>query len=79
MSNFYTTRELADLLGTDAWRIRRLFQSGELPEPPRFAGRRAIPREMIAEVAAALRDRGWAPRVAPASTMTAATEAEAAR
>ncbi|MEM8495918.1 MAG: hypothetical protein AAF663_11090, partial [Planctomycetota bacterium] len=55
----YTTRELADLLGTDAWRVRRLFELGVLPEPPRCGQARAIPREMIGEVAAALRDRGW--------------------
>jgi len=71
MPTFYTTRELADLLGTDAWRVRRLFQSGDLPEPNRFAGRRAIPREMIPDVAIALRERGWAPRVSPASTIPA--------
>ena len=33
MQNHLTTRELADLLGSETWRIRRLFEAGDLPEP----------------------------------------------
>lgn len=55
----YTTAEIARLLGTDTWRVRRLFKCGRLPEPPRFAGKRVIPNRMIADVAIALRERGW--------------------
>ena len=61
MPNFYTTRELADMLGTVTWRIRRLFEDGTLPEPPRFAGKRAIPGNMIPAIVDALRVRGWLP------------------
>lgn len=61
MQDSSTTRELADFLGTEAWRIRRLFELGCLPEPPRFAGRRAIPRAWIPDVVEALRSRGWLP------------------
>lgn len=78
MPHHYTTRELAELLGTDAWRIRRLFTTGDLPEPPRFSGRRAIPREMIADVAAALRDRGWAPTMTPAAAVRSDSQGGAA-
>ena len=59
MQDSLTTRELADFLGIEAWRIRRLFELGCLDEPPRFAGRRAIPRAWIPEVVDALRSRGW--------------------
>ena len=61
MAESFTTREMADLLGTDTWRIRRLYESGDLPEPLRFAGKRAIPREAIPEIVDALRKRGWLP------------------
>ncbi len=65
----FTTRQVAELLGVEPWRVRRLFETGSLPEPPRFAGRRVIPRPMIADVAMALRKRGWVSKVAPASTL----------
>ena len=60
-ARIYSTRELAEMLGTETWRVRRLFESGTLPEPSRFAGKRAIPREMIPAVVDALRERGWLP------------------
>ncbi len=59
MGNFYSTREVAEILGTKTWRVRRLFEDGTLPEPPRFAGRRAIPREMLPAIFGKLHDRGW--------------------
>lgn len=68
MVNAFTTRELAELLGVESWRVRRLFELGVVPEPPRFAGKRHIPRAMVAQVAIALRDRGWLQAVSPAST-----------
>lgn len=61
MSGLFTTRELADVLGTVTWRIRRLFEDGTLPEPPRFAGKRAIPGEQIPVIVDALRARHWLP------------------
>ena len=33
MPQFYSTREVADLFGVRTWQVRRLFESGELPEP----------------------------------------------
>ena len=62
MPTILTTREVAELLGTDEWRVRRLFEDKQLPEPPRFAGKRAIPRERIPEVLDGLRARGWLPQ-----------------
>jgi len=59
MSKFLSTRDVADLLGTKTWRVRRLFESNTLPEPERFSGRRAIPSTMLPEIVDALRMRGW--------------------
>ena len=61
MPHVFSTREIGDILGVDTWRIRRLFEAGVLPEPPRFAGKRAIPRETIPAIVDALRARGWLP------------------
>lgn len=57
-----TTRGIGDILGTDEWRVRRLYEDGTLPEPPRFGGKRAIPRESIPAIVDALRARGWLPK-----------------
>jgi hypothetical protein len=54
-----STREIADLLGTDAWRVRRLFEDGTLAEPERFAAKRVIPGTSIPMICDALRARGW--------------------
>jgi len=59
MSAYLSTSDLAQFLDTDTWRIRRLFEDGTLPEPPRIARLRAIPRDRIPEIVDALRDRGW--------------------
>ena len=67
MAGIFSTRDVADLLGTQEWRVRRLFEDGTLPEPGRFAGKRAIPREMIPAIVDALRARGWLPQVAGAA------------
>ena len=58
---FLTTGELGDMLGVQAWRVARLFELGILPDPPRVAGRRMIPKQMVPEVMDALRGRGWLP------------------
>ncbi len=59
MSNVFTTREIAEILGTKTWRVRRLFEDGTLAEPDRFAGRRTIPGTMVPAIVDALRERGW--------------------
>jgi hypothetical protein len=55
----FTTGELGDFLGVQAWRIARLFELGILVEPPRVGGRRLIPQSMIPDIVDALRTRGW--------------------
>lgn len=61
MAKIYSTRQVADFLGTDEWRVRRLFEDGTLSEPHRFAGKRAIPNDLIPDIVDRLRDRGWLP------------------
>jgi len=67
MSRLLTTREVADVLGTETWRVQRLFEEGHLPEPPRFAGRRVITPDLIPSIVDAMRARGWLPTEAEAS------------
>lgn len=61
MPTMFSTADLARILGTDEWRVRRLFEDGTLPEPDRFAGKRVILGEAIPAVVDALRKRGWLP------------------
>ncbi len=56
-----TTREVAEFLGVETWRIQRIFEHGDVPEPQRFAGKRAIPRSLLPAIVDALRARGWLP------------------
>ncbi len=67
----FSTREVADLFGTETWRVQRLFETGTLPEPPRFAGKRAIPRDMLPAIVDALRDRNWLPTAPQSETACA--------
>ena len=57
MKGFYTTNQLAELLGVEAWRVRRLFEDGTLNDPGRFGGKRAIPKTLIPQIVDALRHR----------------------
>ena len=67
MSNaIYSTSQVAEILGVETWRIQRLFETGTLPEPDRFAGKRAIPPALIPLIVDALRQRDWLPRSAEA-------------
>ena len=61
MPSFLTTREIAELLGVESWRVARLFEVGALPEPERFAGRRAVPSALLPIIVDALRARSWLP------------------
>ena len=67
MGNFFSTREVAEILGTETWRVRRLFEDGTLTEPGRFAGKRAIPGSLIPAIVDALRAHGWLPQTAEAT------------
>lgn len=70
MRNPLTTRETAAEINRELrapgavreWQVRRLFENGELDEPPKFGGKRMVDRGMLPEIVAALRDRGWLPK-----------------
>ena len=61
MATNYTTRQIAELLGVETWRIQRIFEDGDLPDVDRFAGKRVIPSTMLPQVIDALRNREWLP------------------
>ena len=61
MQEQLTTRQVAELLGVEVWRVQRLFELGVLPEPPRFAGRRVVSGDMIPAIVDGLRSRNWLP------------------
>ncbi len=61
MGTQLTTGEVAELLGVDVWRIRRLYESGTLPEPARAGAYRLIPKTDLPRIIDALRGRGWLP------------------
>jgi hypothetical protein len=61
MSRIFTTRQIAELLGVELWRVQRIFEVGAVPEPDRFGGKRAVPSELVPQVVDALRDRDWLP------------------
>ena len=61
MPDIFTTRQVAELLGTATWRVQRLFEDGTLPDPPRLGRQRMILRSRIPEILDALRARGWLP------------------
>jgi hypothetical protein len=54
-----TTKQVADLLGTQEWRVRRLFETGAVPEVERFAGRRMIDGDRFVTIVGLLIDREW--------------------
>lgn len=55
----YTTRQIAELLGSEEWRIRRLFEDGTLPPVEKFGNKRVITETMIPAIQEALLQRGW--------------------
>ena len=68
MADIHSTGEVAEILGSETWRVRRLFEDGTLPEPVRLAGNRAIPSELIPQIVDCLRVRGWLPKSGEAVT-----------
>ncbi len=50
--------------GLQVWQIRRLYERGILPEPPRVAGLRIIPLEDVPQTVAALKQTGYLPLLA---------------
>lgn len=68
MQSTFTTGEVARFIGTDEWRVRRLFADGTLEEPARFGGKRAVPAVLVPAIIDALRARGWLNTVEAAAT-----------
>lgn len=54
-----TTGEVATHFGTQAWAVRRLYERGLLPAPPRVGAYRAIPVEDLPRIRAALVECGY--------------------
>lgn len=61
MRDFFTTAEVASLLDVDTWQVRRLFEDGTLPDPPRLGRNRMIPRGQLPEIVLALVLKGFMP------------------
>jgi excisionase family DNA binding protein len=59
MGQLFTTTEIAKLLRLQDWMIRRLFEDGTLPEPPRVGGRRLISQKYIGTIRRACEARRW--------------------
>jgi hypothetical protein len=54
-----TVGEVADHFGCLAWQVRRLYESGRLPEPERVGSYRVIPVAELPAVEQALCDAGY--------------------
>jgi hypothetical protein len=61
MANFFSTQDVARLLGVQRWQIQRIYENGVLPEPQRFAGKRMISGTDLPPLIDALRTRGFLP------------------
>ncbi len=61
MKRTFTTGSLARLKGWDEWRVRRLFEDGDLPEPPRLGQYRLLSEDDIPLIEEAMRRRGFLP------------------
>jgi hypothetical protein len=59
LAAFYSTGDIARILHQPRWRILRLFEDGNVPEPGRVASKRVIPGELLPAIVEALKTRGW--------------------
>ena len=66
MGNLFTTEETAKLLGLAQWQVRRLFEDGTMPEPPKFGNKRVISAKYLPTIRRACEKRGWLPEHATA-------------
>ncbi len=58
----FSTAETARLLGTDPWRVRRLFELGVIDDVPRIGRHRVISATMLPLIIEALQKRNWLKR-----------------
>lgn len=64
---FLTTAQAAETLsvqirlpsGVREWQVRRVFEDGDLPEPPKFGGKRMVAPDLLPAILGAVRARGW--------------------
>ena len=61
-----TIGDLARRFGCPVWAIRRLFERGLLPEPPRVGPYRVVAEPDVPAVETALRAAGYLPAGSPA-------------
>ena len=59
MSQGHTTTAIARRFRLPVWMVRRIFERGLLPDPPRIGGYRVIADSDIPAVEAALRQAGY--------------------
>ena len=59
MPQVFSTADVARLMNVPRWKVARLFEDGTVPEPGRVGNQRAIPRELVPTISAALLQRGW--------------------
>ena len=55
----FSTADAARLVGTDPWRVRRLFELGVIDEVPRIGRHRVISATMLPLIIEALQERNW--------------------
>ena len=58
-SEVFTTNTAAKRCGVAEWQVRRLFERGLLPEPPRAGAYRLIPADDLPKIETALRAAGY--------------------
>jgi DNA-binding transcriptional MerR regulator len=56
-----TIGAVAKHFGVTAWKVRRLFENGTLPQPARVGAYRVIPITDLPQIEAALRKCGYLP------------------
>jgi hypothetical protein len=58
---YLTVGAIARRLGCAPWQVRRLFERGLLPQPPRVGAYRVVAAADLGRVAEALRQAGYLP------------------
>lgn len=60
-----TIGDIAERYGVSAWKVRRIFERGLLPEPGRVGAYRVISADDLPKIEAALRQAGYLPAEVP--------------
>lgn len=60
MAEHLTVGDVARLYSVETWQVRRVVDRLDV-DVPRLGRYRLIPRELLGEIAAALRDSNWLP------------------